>query len=142
MVINRNYDLVGTDAVGVLHDLTHYAVETTLGLREAFFGMLSSGRDIDSFGTKDGRKDFYPYEALLAEGLVGLVQVAFVGGDAMTSAEIMQQWTLSRANAGLDAPAVTVNQVDAVRSALRALVERWDAVEAGQSMELAFPSRD
>jgi hypothetical protein len=31
------------------HDLLHYAVETTLGFHEAFFGLLAAGWAIDDF---------------------------------------------------------------------------------------------
>lgn len=45
--------------VGVRHDLIHYVVETTLGLQEAFYGLLAAGWDMHDFGAVDpatGRK--------------------------------------------------------------------------------------
>src|SRR2546429_508258 len=33
----------------VPHDLMHYAVETTLGLRSSFFGLIAQGRSLVSF---------------------------------------------------------------------------------------------
>ena len=44
--------------MGVLHDLIHYVVETTLGYREAFFGLLAAGWDIQDFGAIDRRLKF------------------------------------------------------------------------------------
>src|SRR3954453_411272 len=32
-----------------LHDLTHFAVESTLGFRQAFYGLIESGWDISTF---------------------------------------------------------------------------------------------
>jgi hypothetical protein len=37
----------------VRHDLTHYAVETVLGLRTAFFGLLAQGWEISSFEERE-----------------------------------------------------------------------------------------
>lgn len=37
------------------HDLTHYAVETVLGFRHAFYGLLADGRAIDDTGEKEAR---------------------------------------------------------------------------------------
>jgi hypothetical protein len=50
--------------------MLHYVVETTLGFREAFFGLIAQGRDIASFGTRDGKKDTYTQEEGDAELLV------------------------------------------------------------------------
>jgi hypothetical protein len=61
-------------AVGIPHDLLHFAVETTLGYRSAFYGLVAAGCDIGAFGTKEGEKDTYPTEALWAKTLVGLLQ--------------------------------------------------------------------
>ena len=71
-------------SVGAHHDLRHYAVETTLGYTQAFFGLLASGRDIQSFGTKDGVKDHYPEEAMWAEWIVGVLQFPAVSGHPLT----------------------------------------------------------
>src|ERR1700756_4214175 len=53
-----------------LHDLTHYAVETVLGFRRAFFGLVAEGWDLSTFG-QPGVKNRLPEEAGLAELLVG-----------------------------------------------------------------------
>jgi len=36
------------------HDLIHYAVETTLGFRDAFLGLVAKGKGLDEFGTRNG----------------------------------------------------------------------------------------
>lgn len=35
------------------HDLMHYSVETILELKDAFFGMVEQGYDLDDFGKKN-----------------------------------------------------------------------------------------
>jgi len=136
---SRTWSPVGA-GVGVIHDLTHYAVETTLGYREAFLGMLEAGRDIEDFGTKDGRKDIYPREALVAESLVGLVQISVTDANPLTTAEIQEQLTAVCANAGLDAPGIADLDIDRARETLLALIARWRELPRGASMDLPFPA--
>src|SRR5688500_10877816 len=57
------------------HDLIHYAVESVLGYREGFLGLVASGRDLDSFGTRDGVKDTYTLEEGWAEAVVGVFHI-------------------------------------------------------------------
>ena len=54
-----------------LHDLTHYAVETALGYRRGFFGLIAEGWDIEDTSGKGGRGAL-PAEALEVERIVGL----------------------------------------------------------------------
>jgi hypothetical protein len=138
---SRTWSPVGA-GVGVEHDLTHYAVETTLGFREAFLGMLEAGRDIADFGTKDGRKDTYPREALVAECLVGLVQISISKTNPLTVAEIQEQLTAVCANSALGAPGIADFDIDRVRETLLGLITRWHSLPPGSSMELPFPSSE
>src|ERR1051326_4162040 len=55
-----------------LHDLTHFAVEKTLGYRRGFFGLIAEGWDIDDTAGK-GQRAPLPEEPLELEGTVGLV---------------------------------------------------------------------
>ncbi|NUQ20194.1 MAG: hypothetical protein HOQ09_04460, partial [Gemmatimonadaceae bacterium] len=54
-----------------LHDLTHFAVETTLEIGAGFFGLVADGWDIADTGGK-GARGAIPREAVLVEHLVGL----------------------------------------------------------------------
>jgi len=54
-----------------LHDLTHYAVETALGYRRGFFGLISEGWDVDDT-TGKGARGTLPAEAVEVERIVGL----------------------------------------------------------------------
>src|ERR1700737_2708676 len=53
------------------HDLTHYAVETALGHREGFYGLVSAGWDFSDFGSPWPRGRL-PVEASISEMIVGL----------------------------------------------------------------------
>jgi len=60
-----------------LHDLTHYAVESVLGLTEAFFGLVASGWALEAFADRATRARL-PAEAVWAEHVVGLLDLAAV----------------------------------------------------------------
>ena len=49
-----------------LHDLTHYAVETALGYRQGFFGLLAAGWDVEETSGK-GSRGPVPPEAIEVE---------------------------------------------------------------------------
>ena len=53
-----------------LHDLTHYAVESVLGFRNAFYGLVAGGWDLTDFAS-NGPRGRIPPEALCAEVVVG-----------------------------------------------------------------------
>lgn len=56
------------------HDLLHYAIETTLGLRESFFGLVAAGRSIESF-LEPGTAAALPIEALNTELMVNQLMI-------------------------------------------------------------------
>jgi len=136
---SRTWSAVGR-TVGVRHDLIHYAVETVLGYREAFFGLVAAGRDIHSFGTKHGIKDSYPLEAQHAEQLVGLVQwPAMSGGPALTDDELLSLLADTCSLHNLPMPPVTTAQLTAIRAEARVLHRRWDQLAPGNHLDLVFP---
>src|SRR5256714_10528276 len=54
-----------------LHDLTHYAVETELGFRRGFFGLINEGWDISETTGKSPRGRL-PDETIEVEHIVSL----------------------------------------------------------------------
>src|SRR5580693_10474042 len=54
-----------------VHDLTHFAVETVLGYRRGFFGLIAQGWDLDDT-TGKGARGVLPAEAIEVEKIVGL----------------------------------------------------------------------
>ena len=121
-------------AVGVRHDLIHYAVETTLGCTEAFFGLVAAGRDVDDFGTKDGRKDTYPVEAIQVEFIVALLQ-----WPTLTDAELTEQLAIDCTNRGLPTPEISAEQWAAIHDRIGDLAARWAAIPAQGKLELPWP---
>lgn len=126
-------------AVGIKHDLLHYAVETTLGFREGFYGLVAAGRDIADFGTREGQKDALPAEAEWAESIVGLLQwPALAGASGLSDAEFFATLEQTCAADGRHAPRVTPEQLRRMRERARALYAAWDRLAPGEALELAF----
>jgi hypothetical protein len=119
--------------VGVLHDLIHYVVETTLGYREAFYGLLAAGWDIQDFGEVDphtGLKRVIPVEAGKTEAIVGLLQMDIMGLGGFEEGEAtLAEWKL---------PRIAPETLEQIRSEVRALHQQWEAVPPGGHMELVF----
>ena len=63
------------------HDLTHYAVETALGLRQGFYGLVSAGWDFSDFGSPWPRGKLPP-EANISEMIVGFFDLERSSGGA------------------------------------------------------------
>jgi hypothetical protein len=127
------------------HDLTHYAVETVLGHRRGFYGLVASGWDLGDFGAPWPRGPL-PADMDPAELLVGLLDAerasrgGGAGGDAWTAAELTEQAAAFYAARGIAAapPTVTDGELAAIRARVAELFARWDAVAPGGILELRF----
>ena len=130
-----------TDATGrffAVHDLTHFAVETTLGLRRAFYGLVREGWGLDDFGPP-WPKGPLPPEALRAEMIVGSFATAWASGVVPNAADC---------NAGMDSYAdergiaalqhVTEDEMLRIREALAPRLRTWNELPVGRTMELHF----
>src|SRR6266498_3214327 len=106
------------------HDLIHYAVETGLGYREAFLGLVAAGKDLDAFGTRNGVKDVYTLQEGWAEALVGLLQLpAGEGGALLSDQELIDQLAKICAENGVPAPPIAADQLGRIRAQFRTLHE-------------------
>jgi hypothetical protein len=121
------------------HDLTHFAVETTLGLKHGFFGLIADGWDIADTSGKGARGPLPP-EAILAEHVVGLFDRERTGGAAALSAAefnaVIEQLVAAKRVQG--APTFTDAQLAAVRQRIHALHGEWATLSPGAALELRF----
>jgi hypothetical protein len=115
------------------HDLTHFAVETTLGYKQGFFGSIASGWDIEDT-TGKGTRGPLPEEAGEVESVVGLFDAERAAGTLWTADEFANS-APRRMTRSLDEAAIR-----AIRSARAHLFRRWAEVEIGGKLELQFPS--
>jgi hypothetical protein len=120
-----------------LHDLRHFVVETTLGLRDGFYSLIASGWDI-SDTTGKGARGKPPVAAGFVEHVVGLLDREQSGGAApMTAAEFNAQLD---AVLGIDSrrPRFTDAQLALVRNRIEELHNQWFGLAAGSTLDLAF----
>jgi hypothetical protein len=123
-----------------LHDLTHYAVETTLGLREAFYGMMADGWDFADFGTPWPRGPMPNLaEAGLAEAIVGWFDRVYAQGEDEGVAELNRDLAAYFAQHGNPVPRVIeAREFDRIKAMREDLAERWRALRPSESLELVF----
>lgn len=110
-----------------LHDLTHFAVETGLGYRQGFFGLIAAGWDVDDTGGK-GTRGAVPAEAIEVERVVGVFDMERASGVLMTAKEFNEYGPR----------ALSDEEIQKVRSLRGQLFQRWRAVAPGETLELTF----
>lgn len=122
-----------------LHDLTHYAVESVLGLPRAFYGLLAEGWDITDF-EKPGTSERIPDDARFAELVVGYFDVERATGFRPTSDEYNQKAEAYYRDNSLTPTSLRVSdeQLDRIRQLRSELFARWNALPPGDVLELTF----
>ena len=126
------------------HDLTHYAVETTLGYRNGFYGLIAEGWNIEDFA-KPFPRGAIPVEAQEVELIVGFFDTERRSITQMTEAEFndhAERYQAARQTKRPGALGVAArlsqSQIDAVRQCRSELLQRWARLGPGEIMELLF----
>ena len=114
-----------------LHDLTHFAVETTLGIRRGFFGLIAEGWEIEDT-TGKGARGPLPPEAGEAEMMVGVFSAERAGGVIWT----VEEFNECAAMTGVRA--LGADEIARVKKKRSELFQQWAAVEPGATLELPF----
>jgi len=117
--------------VFALHDLTQFAVETAMGYRRGFFGLIAEGWDVEDT-TGKGARGPLPPEAGEVEAIVGLFDAERAGG---------QIWTVEEFNefaAMKGARKLSFDEIARVQKRRSELFKRWFAVEPGAMLELQY----
>ena len=111
-----------------LHDLTHYAVETALGYRRGFFGLIADGWDVEDT-TGKGARGAVPDEVVEVERMVGLFDTERASGVLWTADEFNEV-----------APRLLTDaEIQSVRALRAQLFKDWFAIPPGEKLRLAFP---
>jgi len=120
------------------HDLTHYAVETVLGHRHGFYGLVAGGWDLTDFGSPWPRGKIPP-DANLSEMIVGFFDLERRTGEFGLADDLNQLLERFCSENSLPAPKVlTEEDLARVRQKRGELFARWDAVKPGDALELPF----
>jgi hypothetical protein len=121
-----------------LHDLTHFAVESTLGFRRGFFGLIAEGWDVEDT-TGKGARGPLPDEAGAVEYIVGSLDSERASGAIWTAEDFNQHAAIHAASAGLPEPRrLTDEELARVRARRARLFAEWRAVQPGDALELQF----
>lgn len=123
-----------------VHDLAHYAAESVLGLRRAFWGMMADGWEFSDFGSPwpRGRMPDEP-QALLAECIAGWFDHVRTGGVVPTAEGLNASLREVFARNGWTPPrTVTAHEFARISALRQALAARWHALQPGEAFELAF----
>lgn len=116
-----------------LHDLTHFAVETVLGFRRGFFGLIAEGWEIEDT-TGKGSRGPLPEEAALAECIVGTLDSERASGATFTAEDFNRYLR--------DSPRLLTEQdLARVRERRAELFAAWHAVPVREALSLDFPSQ-
>lgn len=120
------------------HDLEHYAVETSLRYRRGFYGLVLEGWDLADFGSPWPRGPL-PADAEPVELVVGLLareradRESFAAGDF--NAHIAQYYAEHHLTGP---PSFDDETLERLRAGIRQVHARWDALPAGETLELDF----
>ena len=114
-----------------LHDLTHFAVETALGFRRGFFGLIAEGWDIEDT-TGKGARGPLPPEAGQAETIVGLFSAERAGGVIWTVDEFNEFGAMTGARK------LTFDEIVRVKKKRSELFQQWAEVAPGATLALTF----
>lgn len=120
------------------HDLTHYAVETALGHREGFYGLVSAGWDFSDFGHPWPRGRL-PAQAAISEMIVGMFDLERRIGERASAEELNQKLAEYAAENSLPSqPELTEEDLARVRAMRADMFARWEAVQPGDALEIPF----
>jgi hypothetical protein len=122
----------------IVHDLTHYAVETTLGLRDSFYALLARGWDIQSFDVPGATKRLdIPAEAQTTEFLVGLLQTEQLTGEPRGDFNAEVRNAVERAGHTAREP-ISDDDLARIRECIAEIIHQWRGLPVGETLELTW----
>lgn len=124
-----------------IHDIAHYAVEKKLQLKNAFYGLLSQGYQINDFLLpKEERPEALqpqniPQEALATEHLVNLLTIDFMSTESQM--DILKTLESTLIENELSFPEQVDNEkIILIQQELANLMAQWDELNGGQELKL------
>ncbi len=120
------------------HDLTHYAVETTLGHRKGFYGLVASGWDLTDFGAP-WPKGRMPDDMDPSELIVGFFDAERASGERWSAEDFNQRARTYYEDHRLpNTLALTDDDLARIRARRSELFAQWRALPEGETLELPF----
>lgn len=124
-----------------IHDIAHYIVEKQMGFKNAFYGLLSQGYQINEFQLpKEERPKVLwpqnmPQEALITEHLVNLLTIDFMQPE--TKMDILKTLETILKDKELSFPESLDNEkIASMQKGLSDLMVRWNELNSRQELKL------
>ncbi len=119
--------------------MTHFAVETALGIQNGFFGLLAQGWDMEDLPPARAPRLSLPKEAIEVEALVGTFDAERACSQIWIAAEFNEYAATSASNSDRPAPRqLSEDDLARVRALRSELFEKWRAVAPGSALQLQF----
>ena len=129
---------MASDEFFVRHDLSHYAIEKTLGYRNAFLGMLNEGMDLKAFEDRDTRLQLVvSAEGGWAENMANLFLMETAQGQ-VNDFNAMLTEAFVRIGAAVGPTYLSNDEIAAIRTLLKQLLADWAALPVGETLVLEF----
>jgi hypothetical protein len=120
------------------HDLTHYAVETVLGHRKGFYGLVADGWDLSDFGAP-WPKGRMPVDMDPSELIVGFLDSERATGNIWDASDLEAKANDYFEMHKIDAKfSITNDDLWKIRQRRGELFKMWEAVPPGEALELPF----
>jgi hypothetical protein len=122
----------------IVHDLTHYVVETELGMRDGFYGMLAGGWNITDFENKQKiRSSDIPANGIRAELIVNMLLTERNDGQEIFNFNSVYADSCGRLN--IPAQPLEPEQLHRLRIRLDDLINKWRFMPMDRPLHLKFP---
>lgn len=122
----------------IRHDLSHYAIETTLGYRTAFMGMINAGMGIRDFEDRKKRLSMHVTdEAWYAESMANIFMMELAQGRVEDFNQVAAA-AFAEMKLPVPPPRLTLAEGDEIRRRLQELITQWQQVPEKESLLLTF----
>jgi hypothetical protein len=122
----------------IIHDLTHYAVETELGHQRGFWGLVADGWNVTDFGAPWPRGPM-PADMDPSELIVGFFDGERAGGVTWNAADFNDKAEKYFASHGVRKTLTLSDpELDRIRTRVRELTDQWQLLPRGETLELVF----
>jgi len=126
-----------------IHDLIHYAVETTLDFQNAFYGLLAQGYNIEDFALPRAERPIallpknLPFEAFYTEFVVGLFQMETLSGEPYPDFNGLLKAIYAEKKLEGFRP-LSEKQIQVIRLKIKMLNQSWKKTAFNEALILAF----
>lgn len=126
-----------------IHDIAHFVVETELSFKDAFYGTVAKGININDYElpTKQRPKEVIPtnlsLHALQTEHIVNLLQIHYLNTQndfnfIETLKDIFNKHDMKFP------PELTEEKFEIIKNHLISLMQQWESLNEGEELELYF----